>query len=202
MTIDVSVTDGNNKVVVDEAGALCVRVTPDPPVAHLQSEIYRVYLTDSAGSNDMQVSSDTDFSVRAVTDGDLWITSLSFTIADGGAALNEFGSVTALSNGCQLVYDSGAGEITIHDALKSNWDFIRLCQGQPAFGQGANAFRANNVEGNSEGYIPILDLRNILPPYGIRLEKATNQKITLKVRDTTTGVDRFDCIAYGFKRKY
>lgn len=83
--------------------------------------------------------------------------------------------------------------------LKSNWDFVRLCLGNPSFGD-AGAFRVNNVSGTSEGYIPVLDLTKLIPPYGIKLDMGTNQKLVLEIRDDVQGVDSFNAICYGFDR--
>ncbi len=52
----------------------------------------------------------------------------------------------------------------------------------------------------SEAYIPVLDLVEMNPPYGIRLTRGTEQRFVLQVRDDTTGVDRFDVRATGFDR--
>lgn len=200
---------GNGKTAcVFDDQSLFTTVAPYPPLGTEKKIIFRQYLTldgTSSGDNDMQkagsVASPFEFYVAGSSDADRYITSLSFEIADASATLNKFGNITALTNGCQLLYEHPTlGEITIHDALQSNWDFVRLCLGQPGFGDAANAFKANNVSGTSEGYIPVLDLTKLLPPYGIKIDKGTNQKLVLRVRDDTTGVDAFDCIAYGFDR--
>ena len=169
-------------------------------------EVFRQYLTDdgmATGDKDMVVDGSTtavEFWVNAGSDDDRYITTLSFIIVDVNATLDKFGNVTALTNGCQLYYETLAQTITIHDALKTNFDFVRLCMGQPAFGDAMTAFRASNVVGNSEGYIPVLDLRRLVPPFGIKLDRGTTQRLVLTVRDDCTGIDRFDCIAYGFSR--
>ena len=189
------------------AGMVCDRKVP----AQESTDVlipFRQFLTDdgtSAGSEDMQVSASAaapqDFWVGTHADCDIYITALSFVISDQNAVLNNFGNITALSNGCQLLWVTTDRTVTIHAALQSNFDFIRLCQGQPAFGDSAAAFRASNVSGNSEGYIPALDIvRTFGMPWGIKLRQATTQKLILRVRDNTTGVDQFDCIAYGFQR--
>lgn len=194
---------------VDSAGAALVCDRRIPVLETSDSIIpFRQYLTDdgtATGTNDMQVSasaaSPQDFFISAVSDGDIYITALSFVIADQNATLNSFGAVTALTNGCQLLWQTTDRTVTIHDALQSNWDFVRLCQGQPAFGDSAAAFRASNVSGNSEGYTPALDIRTVFGmPWGIKLRQGTVQKLIMRVRDDTTGVDQFDCIAYGFER--
>jgi len=141
-----------------------------------------------------------DFWVSASTEADRYITFLSFEISDAGAALNEFGNLTALTNGGTIKYSTPAGDILIEEALQSNWDYVRAARGNPAFGNGANSFRANNISGNSEGFIPVIDLREIAPPYGIKLDKSTKQKLTHTVNDNTSPLDSFNCIAYGFER--
>ena len=119
-----------------------------------------------------------------------------------GQTLSEWGNTnSALTNGCRLFYTDESGEVDIHDALKTNWDFIRLCLGNPAFGDGSAAFRASNVSGASEGYIPFLDTRQTFGfRWGIRLAAGSSQRVTLRVRDNVSAIDQFDCIAYGFER--
>ena len=121
-------------------------------------------------------------------------------IADAGATMSKFGNITALTNGCNLFFDRATGTITIHDTLKSNLDFVRLCLGQPAFGTAADSFRIKNDISTSEGYIPVLDLTKLVPPFGIKLDLGTNQRFVLEVKDNTSTVDAFDAIAYGFDR--
>lgn len=140
------------------------------------------------------------FFVQATTGADRYITQLSFLISDALATLNEFGHIAALINGCTLTYLKVGKTITIHDALKTNFDFVRLCMGRPAFGNTTNAFIAGNVSGTSEGVIPVLDFTKILPPFGLKLDAGSVQQLILTVRDNTTGVDAFNAIAYGVDR--
>ena len=196
-------TGTERQAKVDDQNGLVVSVNTSPPIAVQKNKIFRGYMTSSTGVTDMRVDgsvTNVNFSINAPNDADRYITQLSFIIADAAAALNEFGHIAALANGCNLYYLRLGQVITIHNALKSNWDFIRLCSGQPAFGATTNAFIASNVSGASEGVIPVLDLTKILPPFGIKLDKSSTQTITLTVRDNCTGVDQFDCIAYGFDR--
>lgn len=204
--INLRITDGTGtkrQAMVDDQSGLVVSINTSPPIAVQKNKIFRDYLTSSTGVTDMRVNgsvTNVDFSIYASNTADRYITQLSFIIADAGAALSEFGHIAALANGCRLYYSRLGEIITIHDSLKSNWDFVRLCSGQPAFGATINAFIASNVFGLSEGIIPFLDLTKMLPPYGIKLDKGSTQTLTLTVRDNCTGVDQFDCIAYGFDR--
>lgn len=168
-----------------------------------ETSIFRQYLKNEAGSSDMLVDGSTDnelFFISADVDDDIYITSLSFVIADAGSTLNKFGNIAALTNGCEFFYESTSGNIVIHDALKTNFDFVRLCNGNPAFGDGTGAFRAGNVSGTSEAYLPTFDTRVFGFPFGIRLRAGTEQRIALKIKDDCTGIDQFDIIAYGFRR--
>lgn len=167
------------------------------------------FLTDngtSTGSNDLLVdgsSSTQSFWVGSDSTADIHITKISFQIVDAGATLSKFGNITALTNGCKLFYfDQAKGEIILDDALKSNYDVVRLCGGNPSFGDSSGAFRASNVVSTSEGYIPELDLNKVIPiyPHGIKIEPKTNQKIQIDIRDNVTGLDAFNIKVYGFKR--
>jgi len=196
-------TGTDKQVKVDDQSGLVVSVNTSPPIGVQKNKIFRGYLTSSTGVTDMRVNgsvTNVNFSISASNTADRYITQLSFIIADAGASLNQFGGLAALTNGCNLYYTRQEEIVTIHNALKSNWDFVRLCHGNPAFGATTNAFIASNVFGLSEGVIPVLDFTKWLPPYGVKLDKSSTQTLTLTVRDNCTGVDQFDCIAYGFDR--
>lgn len=197
---------------VSPVGAALFEEHPIPPYGGTQHmRAYRAFLLlNGTGTNDMQVaasaSSPSDFYVEAHPTRDRYISLLSFLIADGAAQLNQFGAITALTNGCRLFYTDEFGDVDIHTALQSNFDFIRLCVGEPAFtggtsGGGTADFRALNVSGTSEGYLPTLDIKRTFGfRWGIRITHGTKQRLTMRVQDDTTGVDAFNCIAYGFER--
>jgi hypothetical protein len=141
------------------------------------------------------------FSISAIDDFDIYINSINIVISDAGATLNNFGNVSALTNGVRMIWETQErGEVEIHEGLKSNFDFVRLCGGQPAFGSGTSAFRANNVVGTSEAYFMNFDIEEVFGlPWGFRLRRGTQDKVSFIIRDDTTGVDGFDAIAYGIK---
>jgi hypothetical protein len=176
---------------------------------------FRQYMTldgTPAGTNSMIVDGSVNnqhFCVVAAQDSDRYVTSLSFEIAAPAALLNEFGTGNALTNGCRLFYsDPILGDVDIHDALKTNWDIVRLCQGAPSFGDDSTAFRAKNAVGTDESFIPVLDLvKTFGLSWGIRLPRSTEAKIVLSIRDDLTGVgagdpdlSSFNAIMYGFDR--
>ncbi len=203
-TVLTDIRDENTALL--ENGSQIVTTRPWPPLEEQKTQPFRQFLTTTgltSGSEDMQVDGSTtavEFWIPADVTNDRYVTSLSFVISDQNATLDKFGTITALTNGCRLFYERASGEIEIHGTLKSNFDFVQMCLGQPAFGDGNTAFRAPNIVGASEAYIPVLDLTVLNPPFGIRLARGTLQRMVIQVRDLTTGVDRFDCVATGFDR--
>jgi hypothetical protein len=209
MSIDVNIKDGKGSGItakVDSEGQLNVIVHPHPPIGEQLSALpFRQYFTDngaSTGDNDMRVNgatTETDFYIAAIPDKDIYIKTVSIVISDASATLNKFGNITALTNGVSFQWESeDKGSLEIHEGLKSNFDFVRLAIGEPSYGDGTGAFRSGNVEGNSEGYIPVIDIADVFGlPYGIRLRAGTNDKLVFTVRDNVTGIDAFDIIGYG-----
>jgi hypothetical protein len=195
---------GSSPRILDES--LVVTQFTCPPLLPQKNKIFRQYLTDdgtSSGSNDMLVdgsSTNQKFWVEAHDNDDRYITMVSFVIGDGGAALNEFGNATALTNGCLFEYERSGETVTIHEGLKSNWDFVRMCCLNPSFGDAASAFRGTNIEGGAEAYAPVMDFTKIIPPYGVKLDAGSNQRLMLTIRDDCTVPDVFNAIAYGFDR--
>ena len=206
--INVEIRDGggtSEKARVLDRGVL-VTFNPNPPIIEQKTIPFRQFFTDDGkptGDRDMLVDgsvTNVDFTIPASQENIRYITSISWVIADAGANLNQFGNIAVLTNGCSLFYERPDQEIVIHDELKTNFDFIRLSQGNPSFGSADDAFRGRNVIGLSEGYFPILDLTKLIPPYGIGLNPNTQEKITFRIRDDVSPIDQFDAIAYGFER--
>ena len=206
--IGVTCTDGvggKQKARVTD-NALVVTQYACPPLLPQKNRIFRQYFTDdglSTGDEDMQieaVAAPKEYWISANEDADRYITQVSFVIGDGAANLNEFGNIAALTNGCEFYYSYNHGKVTIHEGLKSNWDFVRMCLGNPFFGDAASAFRATNVEGGAEAYCPVMDFTKIMPPYGVKLDMGSDQRLVMNIRDRTDEVDVFNAIAYGFDR--
>lgn len=194
---------GRGEAAYVEKGALVVapRSYPDANTP-INQVIFRQLLMSAAGATDMRADGSTTpvrFVVSASPTEDIYIGRVSFTIADAGATLSKFGNITALSNGCKFFYQSGdVGEIVINDSLKSNYDFVRLSGGNPAFGDGTAAFRANNVAGASEGYLAVVDIQDTFGiEHGIHLRAGTKDALILEVRDDVTGIDLFEAVVYG-----
>jgi hypothetical protein len=212
---NVNISDSRDglKLKLTSEGAIPVVMHTHPPIDEDVNQLpFRQYFT-SDGTADGTISMLTaagtlanpvDFFIKAIPDFDIYIKTCAVLIADGTQTLNEWGNTnSALTNGMSFLWSSqDEGDIIINDSLKSNFDFIRLSLGQPAFGDGAAAFLASNVVSTSEAFIPTINLTNTFGlPWGIKLRANTNDKLVWQVRDDNTGPDQFDIVAYGTKVK-
>ena len=209
MSIRTNIEDGSGNgylAKVSPEGFLFTQEAPYPPASEeTKITVYREFLTlnNDGTTNDMRVNGSTtpqQFFITAEPDFDVYITTVSFLIADAGASLNEFGGISALANGCRFFYEDNNGEINVGTSLISNFEFVRLCQGNPSFGGGSSAFLANNVVGTSEAFIPVFDFRNFGFKWGLKLAAGSQNRLVLEVNDNVTAIDAFNAVAYGFRR--
>lgn len=209
MSIRTNIEDGSGNgylAKVSPEGFLFTQEAPYPPASEeTKITVYREFLTlnNDGTTTDMRVDGSTtpqQFFISAEPDFDIYITTVSFLIADAGASLNEFGGISALANGCRFFYEDNNGEINVGTSLVSNFEFVRLCQGNPSFGGGASAFLANNVVGPSEAFIPVFDFRNFGFKWGLKLAASSQNRLVLEVNDNVTAIDAFNAVAYGFRR--
>jgi hypothetical protein len=193
------------KLKVNGEGQIPVVVHPHPPKDEEITGIpYRAFFKNNSDATDMRVdgsSTNVDFYIEASTEYDRYIKIVSVVIADAGAALNEFGNLSALSNGVKFSWKTNdLGETVLDDGLKSNFDFMRMAVGNPALGGGSTAFLANNVVSTSEAFLPVIDFSYLFGnQYGLRLRKGTKDRIIFTIRDNVSTVDQFDAIAYGLE---
>lgn len=211
--INVRIKDGHgsgNFAKIGGEGEVGVVVHPHPPIDESVFPLpFRQYFTDdgtTSGSNDMTVDGSTtnvDFYVSASEDFDIYIKSISIIIGDGGnPALNLYGSLSALTNGIEWIFQSNdQGEYELHDGIKTNLEFIRLGVDTGAIGTGSDAYLADVSGGGSEkSYLPTIDLKETFAlQYGIRLVKGTKDKLIFRVRDNLTGLTTHNAIAYGMR---
>ena len=200
-------TGSGNYAKVSKEGYLYTQEAPYPPSGEdTKLSIYREFITlngDGATSGIEAATGGEIYYVQAEAERDVYITSLSFLIADAGASLQQFGGAAALTTGCRLYYEDNNGEINIGTSLQTNFDFVRLCQGNPAFGTGTDAFLAQNaVPTNIEAFIPILDFRQFGFKWGLKLQAGTLNRLVLEVNDNIAAntLTSFNAIAYGFRR--
>ena len=199
--------DTGNTLKISNEGTIGVENHGHPPVVEkiTVTPVARFFTDDglTSGSNDMRVAGSLaaplEFYIPASPESDIYIGTVSFEITDAGATLNKFGNISSLTNGVKFSWVTrDKGEVVLDAGMKSNYEFIRLCGGTPSFGATTNAFKANNVNGSSEGYIPNLDISKVFKmPYGFRLRKGTKDKLVFTIQDDTSGVDSFNAKAYG-----
>ncbi len=183
---------------------VCTIVTPYPPLVVQKVQPFRLFLTDdglSGGTNNMGVdgsSTNVDYFIPAKVDEDRYITSLNFLVGYGLAGQpNEWADGTALTNGSRLFYTAQRGEIDIHEGIKSNQDLFRL-----SFSLIPTAWEVRHVSATNDfGYFISMDLTRLGLPFGIKLDRNSSQRLTIRIRDNAgTDADLFNCIAYGFDR--
>lgn len=207
MSLNTIIKDGTGSkyfAKVEDSGALRVILLHEPVLAEQKIKVFRQYLTTtglSSGSNDMGVdgsSTNVDFYIPSDSTDDRYITSLSIIVGYGASGQpNLWADGTALTNGTRLYYVSKFGEIDIHDAIKTNQDMFRLKQENIDTNWEVRHVNATN----DYGYFIFIDLRVFVPPYGVKLDRGTTQKLVMKVRDNAgLAADSFNCIAYGFDR--
>lgn len=217
-----TINDDNRQAGIEDGGYLRVSPAPFPPDDDRDVQlIYREFLTLNGDGTTaaMLVDGSTTsqlFYIQGEPNNDIYITSLSIIIAGAGIALgNDFaGSGSPLTDGCRLYYEDNNGEVNIGTDLQTNFDFIRLCQGVPAFADPTlGPFIASSIAGASgkgstpaDGILPVLNFRDVFGfQYGLKIARNTNNRLVLEVNDNlTTGLGAnaaFNIIAYGFKRK-
>jgi len=216
-------TGSGSFLKVNEGGYIQVQNSNIPPIDDRDLQIlYREFLTlnGDGSTTSMLVDGSTTsqlFYIGGISENDIYITSLSIAIQGDTINLGDdfAGSGAALANGCRLYYEDQNGEINIGTNLTTNFEFVRLCQGNPGFGDGTNSFKLLNIAAGSkgvkeaDGYIPVLDFPEVFGfNYGLRLQRGTTNRLVLEVNDnlnTATGPlpsnAGFNIIAYGFQRK-
>jgi len=184
-------------------GELLVSTHTSPPLLPQKSKLFSQHLTDdglSDGDEDMRVDGSVKpvyFWITADEDSDRYITVVNFVIADEGAKFSEFGHITALTNGCQFYYERDNEIVYIGNDLKTNWDFVRVTLSKTPESE---MKVQKDIEGKVDAYVPCFNLSIMLPPFGVKLDKGSSQRLIVKVRDDIQAIDSFNGIAYGFDR--
>ena len=222
MSRNSNIVDGGGSgkyIKVNDAGYILTQNSIVPPndIRDLQI-IYRKFLTLNGDGTtiDMIVDGSTTpqkFYIEASSENDIYITSLSIIIQGALLDLDQdfAGSNAALTNGFNMYYEDQNGLINIGTDLTTNFKFITLCQGNPNFGDGTNAFvipglTAGGKNQAARGIIPILDFNEVFGfTYGLKLLRGSNNRLVLEVNDdlpNDVGLNPgMNIIAYGFERK-
>lgn len=197
-----------NKVMVTDDNELLTTLSTCPPLLPQKNKIFRQHLTidgTSTGSIAMNVNGGTtniEFYIKADEKNDIYITQLNFLVAYGGSSnLGDWcDSGGVLTNGFRLYYETKSEIVDIHDAIKFNGDLIRLGTSDIT-----SEWELQDVASqNDYGMCVTINFLRYVPLYGIKLDRATQQRLVFLVRDdnraVTTGCDYMNAIAYGFQR--
>lgn len=197
---------GSNNEAHVKDDALVVTHYTCPPLMPQKCKVFSQYLTDdglSSGDEDMGIDgsvTEVEYFISANSNDDRYINKLIFLVGYGASAgLWKFAdSVGALANGVKLSYrDTYGGEVEI-GILKSNGDFLRQSLGSGII---PTAWELRHLGANNDyGFLCAIDISQLIPPYGIKLDRGTNQKLVITIRDDCTDADDFNCRAYGFDR--
>lgn len=204
------IVDGHgseNSLKINGEGEIAVVAHSHPPRDEsVESYPFSQWFTDdglSSGSNDLRVNGSTtsrDFYIAGRESFDIYIKTISVQISDNGSALNKFGALAALTNGVDFLFSNDSlGEIFIQQGMKTNLDMVRLAISTGAIGTGTDAYKADISGGGADTYLPTLDLSVTFGfPWGLRLKKGSNDKITFRVNDDlSVGIDAFNVKGFG-----
>jgi hypothetical protein len=140
-----------------------------------------------------------DFWLPSHEDNDRYITRLDILVGYSTTGqMNEFADAAALANGFRFFYiDSKKAEVDIHDALINNSEILRLA-GQSVLATGFEHRHLGSM--NDYGYLLSINFSDMIPPYGVKLDRGSSEKIVMIVRDDATAATTMNCICYGFER--
>lgn len=207
MTLPVYVKDGTgsqNRLRVSDLNEVLNNQSLDPRTCTdtLSFPFSEFFVNGS--SSDMRVdgsSTSVDFSVSARGDRDVFVKVISVFLSDAGAQLDDFGALSSLTNGVSFTYKTNSiGIVTIQDEIQTNYDFIRLGHSTHAVGDNTTAYKINFPGGASPTvYNPIIDLSKTFGfPWGLRLKKGSQDKLTFTVNDDlSAGMDGFNIKCFG-----
>lgn len=208
MTINTHIADGKGSKTtakVDNDHALYTTTIPYPPLLKQKTIPFRQYLTLDGLSNgikNMGVDgsvTNQDFYINSNPLNDRYISNISFLVGYGTSGRpRQWADGSDLPNGSRLFYESESGEVDIHDEIKANQDLFRLSFA-PIL---PRDWELRHVYSNNDfGYFISMDLRSFGLPFGIKLDRGSNQKIIMRIRDDAgSSADEFDAICYGFDR--
>jgi hypothetical protein len=208
ITANIQGPDGK-RLRINEEGAVDVVMHQHPPTADSISALpFRSYFTkDGTATGVRRMDEDgsvtpVDYYIKASPDYDIYIKFVSVEIGDGGTpTLNNFGSLSALTNGVAFYWDTQKEpEYELHEGIITNKMLIRAF-GSYGFGNGVEAFLADVSGNNTEkSYFGLLNIEERYGlKFGLRLRKGTNDKIILRVQDDLTGLSTFNAIGTGIR---
>lgn len=198
-------TDKNGKPANFEDGQQIVIPISCPPLLPQKCKIFQQPFTSNgkpSGTKDLGTDGSVTpvvYYIPAVQDNDVYITRISFILGYGSSAQGfEFAdSGAALANGVQVTYiDNNGDDVTIMNP-KANYSFMRA---SGALLSDTNWEARGFAATGDYGYFVNIYLKDIMPTLGVKLDRGTNQRMTITIRDDCSDSDLFNCHAFGFER--
>ena len=192
------------KVTEDESLLMTMQTFPPDEIQKVRP--FRQMFTDDGlptGSESFKVTASAanpiEFWIPASQDNDRYITRITWLIAGASPALYQIGTATRLKGDCVLYYTHALGDeiILSPSPLVSNFDFIFMC------GEAANGVLMDKAHSVTvSAYMPTMYLDRYVPPFGVKLERGSNQKLIFQLNDDAdlVGISAFSATAFGFER--
>ena len=139
-----------------------------------------------------------EFFIKAVQDSDIHILAIIIVFADSLIAHNNFGNVSPLANGWDLIVTESGDATPLIDKAKTGGEVIIQSGAFWPYGTGVDTWELSNFSGVSDAQLINLPVGEIIPG-GIRLGRGTLDKITSIINDDLTGLINFEVRVIGYK---
>ena len=201
-------TRNGHQARVDNAGNLkTAQAGPVMPDLHSRSPLqYFTATLSSSGASSSGLNQNVNGSSTEVTyflqahmDYDIRVMGIVIILADSAVAHNNFGNVSALTNGWDLQVVEGGVTTKIIDEAKTGGQLIAQAGFGGAYGDGATSFELTNWTGNEDAQTVVIPIHDYVPN-GIRLGRRSTNRIESVVKDDLTGLTEFTVRIIGYKQ--
>jgi len=186
-------------VEVSPHQSLAVHNIPAPLEAENTPNRVRYYkdLTTLSGMNVDGSSTPVEFEIIADTDGDIYLQQLTIVIADTAVSHNDFGNISALTNGWDLEVHEQGNITPIISEAKTGGQVIYQ-SGVLGVGESASSWELINHTSNQDAQLINIDLDKFVLN-GIRLGRGSKDMLVSRVSDNLTGLTDFFVYVTGHK---
>jgi hypothetical protein len=209
MTVRVILADSDTgrSAHVSERGAQGVYVVPEPLPNFGEANrkrFFRQYLTVdglAAGTNNMNIdgsSPSIDYYLPAVGDYDIYIQQIIVVLADTAVSHNNFGNVSPLSNGFDLIVFESGEETPLIDKAKTGGQMLAQSGLLAPFGDGSLVNELSNWTGTTDAQIITFPVSQYVNG-GIRLGRGNTDRLIARINDDLTGLTEFTVLALGMR---
>lgn len=213
MTINIKIMDATGTktgAFVTPNGELCVTfVGPTLPVQGTSSRArFFSGLAGSTGVDSGTTNQNVDgsatfqeFYLSSHPDYDIRIMAIVIVIADTLVFHNNFGNISALTNGWDLKLIEAGEETFLINKAKTGGQAIAQAGFSHGYGDGATSFELLNWTGTEDAQTIVFPA-HILVPDGIRIGRGTKDKLVSVVNDDLTGLTDFTVRVLGYRHYF